>query len=137
MSSELDGVSCISTSACFAVGYYLNSRVGYGGTLAEAWNGTSWSIQHTPNHSGLLKTLAGVSCTAANACTAVGLGSNGLLAEHWNGTRWAIQSTPLPSGALGGSLGSVSCTSAKVCEAVGYFATTAGAAVTLAEHHSG
>jgi hypothetical protein len=42
-------------------------------TLAEAWDGTSWSIQTTPGPSGgQLPELSGVACTTANGCTAVG-----------------------------------------------------------------
>ena len=42
-------------------------------TLAEAWDGTSWSVQTTPGPSGgQLPTLSGVACTTANGCTAVG-----------------------------------------------------------------
>jgi hypothetical protein len=40
---------------------------------AEAWYGTSWSIQTTPVPSGALSSfLSGVACTSAGACTAVG-----------------------------------------------------------------
>jgi hypothetical protein len=42
--------------------------------------------------------LAGVSCPAARACTAVGGTRNDLsgarLAKAWNGTRWTVQSVP-------------------------------------------
>jgi hypothetical protein len=50
--SELNGVSCASASACTAVGYYGISFNGFTyneGTLAEAWNGTTWVIQPTPS----------------------------------------------------------------------------------------
>jgi hypothetical protein len=46
-SSSLLGVACPSASACIAVGTYASSsKVPV--TLAEAWNGTTWSIQKTP-----------------------------------------------------------------------------------------
>ena len=48
----LAGVSCASASACTATGYYYNGSV-YP-TLAERWNGTKWSIEHTPNPDGLI-----------------------------------------------------------------------------------
>jgi hypothetical protein len=38
--ASLNGVSCTSTSSCMAVGNE--------GTLAEAWNGTAWSVVKTP-----------------------------------------------------------------------------------------
>ena len=42
-------------------------------TLAERWNGTSWTIQPTPSPPGAHSSdLTGISCTSATACTAVG-----------------------------------------------------------------
>jgi hypothetical protein len=41
-------------------------------TLAEAWNGTSWSIQDTPNPAATSNALDGVSCVTADSCVAVG-----------------------------------------------------------------
>ena len=92
-------MSCISTSACTGVGWYETSPGAYE-TLAEAWNGTAWAIQSTPNPSGATASyLFGVSCTSTSACTAAGYDLNPsytALAERWNGTAWAIQSTPKP-----------------------------------------
>jgi hypothetical protein len=93
-----------------------------GATLAERWNGTTWTIQPTPDTSG--SSLNGVACTSANACTAVGSSNGATLAERWNGTIWTVQTTPIPDTgpALGGggSLTGVSCTSATACIAVGW-----------------
>lgn len=44
---ELAGVSCSSPVHCTAVGSYGTSRAGL--TLAERWNGHSWTPQPTPN----------------------------------------------------------------------------------------
>jgi len=44
----LSGVSCKSAAACTAVGDDENSAGSYA-PLAEAWNGTSWAIETTPN----------------------------------------------------------------------------------------
>lgn len=99
LASYLDGVSCTSSSACTAVGWYQPSAGEYE-TLAERWNGTAWSIQSTPNPTGSTDSyLFADSCTSASACTAVGYGlatSYAALAEGWNGTTWSIQSTPNP-----------------------------------------
>jgi hypothetical protein len=88
-------------------------------TLAEGWNGTTWSVQATPNPPDVSKALlSGVSCTAASACTAVGSSTttgDSPLVERWNGTSWAVQASP----AVTGSLADVSCTSATACMAVG------------------
>jgi len=69
--STLNGVSCTSASACTAVGDYDNSS-GTTLTLAEAWNGSSWTIASTPSPSASTINLASVSCTTSTACTAVG-----------------------------------------------------------------
>src|SRR5438128_5538070 len=47
----LNGVTCVSASDCWAVGYYNNGSggSGVGQTLIEHWNGTSWSIVPSPN----------------------------------------------------------------------------------------
>ncbi len=69
--SELSGVSCVSASACTAVGHYTNKASEM--TLVERWDGTSWAIQTTPNPTGASRhLLSGVSCVSASACTAVG-----------------------------------------------------------------
>jgi hypothetical protein len=99
LESELYDVSCTSASACTAVGWYETSPGAYD-TLAEVWNGTTWTIQNTPNPTGATASyLFGASCASASACTAVGYDLNPsytALAEGWNGTSWAIQSTPRP-----------------------------------------
>jgi hypothetical protein len=106
--SSLSEVSCTSTTACTAVG---SAPANDSGTLAEFWDGTSWTIQTSPTSSVPGTNLSGVSCKSATACIAVG----GTLAELWNGTSWTIQTTPRS----GGDLNEVSCTSATTCTAVG------------------
>ena len=70
-SSALLGIFCTAANTCIAVGTYTTSAGSM--TLAERWNGTSWSIVPTPNPTGATGAqLNQVSCTAANACTAVG-----------------------------------------------------------------
>jgi hypothetical protein len=139
--SGLFRVSCASASACTAVGAYTNSAGTYF-TLAESWNGTSWSVKETPPVVGAkFSQLAGVSCTASNACTAVGEYQNSentflSLAERWNGEKWSIQEPPALSGATFTWLNGVSCTSSTACTAVGYYRKT-GAYLTLAERWNG
>ncbi len=50
---------------------------------------------------------------------------------------WAIQATPSPAGATESYLQGVSCVSAASCTAVGYYRSSAGALLTLAEHRDG
>jgi hypothetical protein len=68
----LQGLSCLPSATCTAVGYanYTGTNL----TLAEASAGTGWSIQSTPNPPGSFVTpvLSGVSCPSANMRMAVG-----------------------------------------------------------------
>jgi hypothetical protein len=125
--SHMLSVSCVTSAACAAVGYY---RTAAGvKPLAAVWDGTEWSLQVAPAPAGAHNPrLEGVSCTAANACTAVGRYSNSLyqrksLAERWNGVEWTIEATPAPAEAHGSELMSVSCISAADCVAVGTFSS--------------
>jgi hypothetical protein len=115
--NALNAISCTSSVACTAVGFSREDN-GTEVTLAEAWNGTSWTIQNTPNPVGATYSrLQGVSCSSASACTAVGFSSAGVLAEIWNGSAWTLQNTPNPGGSS--ELAAVSCTSGMACMAVG------------------
>jgi hypothetical protein len=140
--SHLLGVSCTSENACTAVGYYVNSA-GIAVTLAEAWDGTTWAVQPTPNPTdGQSSVLSGVSCTSKKACTAVGYffnstGSDVTLAEAWDGRAWTVQPTPSPMGAHNSLLLGVSCTSRRMCFAVGYYQDNRNNTFTLAEAWDG
>ena len=142
--SALQQVSCTSPTSCTAVGEYLTSS-GAGFTLAEHWNGSTWSIQDTPNPAGAaVSSLYDVSCASPTSCTAVGqyLDSSDAgftLAEHWNGSKWWVQATPKPHGATNFStLVGISCARARSCTAVGWYDTSGpAAAVMLAEHWDG
>ncbi len=141
-SSEFSGVSCTASSACVAVGSSTNG-VSRQLQLAEAWNGSKWAVESTPNPSAArISELSGVSCTTPTACTAVGSYSNSsnqqlTLVEVWNGTAWAIQPSPTPGGALGAGLVAVSCRSQSACTAVGFFTNSAYQQVPLAEVWNG
>ncbi len=96
-------------------------------TLAQRWNGTSWTIQNTPNPPVAESFFTGVSCPFG--CVAVGYAVNGdrsfstqtPLAEHWNGSTWHLDTVPVPSGFQDGQLNSVSCPSSATCVAVGWY----------------
>ena len=138
--SSLSAVSCTSVTACVAVGEVSHGSGIDTTTLAERWNGTSWSIQPTPNPAGAAdSSLSAVSCTSADACTAVGStgpspDTQASLAERWNGTNWTIVPTTTPPGAHGSALSGVSCTGPNTCTAVGdYYTTTPTITQTLIE----
>ncbi len=123
--SFLSSVACTGAKACKAVGTYVTTARTFA-TLAEAWNGTTWSVEPTPQPSGAGAggaSLWGVSCTSTTRCTAVGdyassVGTQVTLAESWNGTNWRIESISNPFAATN-YLNGVSCASTKACAAVG------------------
>jgi len=110
-------------------------------TLAESWNGTSWSVVNSPSPSDNLNQLNSVSCVSPVACTAMGYvstlsGGYRTLIESWNGTSWtAVPSPNLGSASDQNYLDGVSCTSASACTAVGYHYN--GAFRTLIESWNG
>ncbi len=137
----MQSVSCTTASFCEAVGGSTNAG---GGALAEVWNGSTWTQQSVPAPTAPHPQgfeLDGVSCTATDACEAVGYYSTTTrsvaLAERWNGTSWTVQ----PSASLtytDSELGGVSCTAADACEAVGLYDNgPSGGLLTLAEVWNG
>jgi hypothetical protein len=142
--STLSGVSCSSSVSCIAVASYNAQSENTRWPLAEHWTGSEWQMQTVPRPSeAQYAVLYDVSCSASNACTAVGeydkAGSETTwysLAERWNGSGWSIQATPNPAGFQHAELIGISCPSATSCTAVGSYTTTTGSA-TLAEHWNG
>jgi mannosyltransferase OCH1-like enzyme len=74
ISATLLGVSCPSRTDCTAVGRSDTNPEGTAAkTLAERWNGTTWTIQATANPAGSVSSLLDAdSCSSPAACTAVG-----------------------------------------------------------------
>jgi hypothetical protein len=68
---RLAGVSCVSTSACAAVGSGRKSTGGYL-TFAELFNGSTWAVKQGANGSTYDNFDVSVSCRTANKCTSVG-----------------------------------------------------------------
>lgn len=140
--NELDGVSCLSPSSCVAVGRSFDAQALRFATLIERWNGTSWTIEPSPNGAAATSSyLSGVSCTSPRDCTAVGNTNDnhaspngGTLIEQWDGTSWSIVSSPTTHTAAAG-LEAVSCTAADACTAVGQDGSNNAAA--LAERWDG
>lgn len=117
--SGLTGVSCFG-AFCMAVGYYFAGPGITQRTLAERWNGTSWSIVASPNPGGATGAqLNGVSCTSATSCFAVGESAGTAFIERWNGSTWSIVTSPNPAGATRSRLAAVSCATADRCAAAG------------------
>jgi hypothetical protein len=141
-SGFLHGVACTAAVACTAVGDFISSSAQQV-SLAVIWNGTNWTAARTPNPAGAANiALHGVSCTAANACTAVGdylnsAGHSQSLVEREGGTTWAIQSAPAPTGATDIYLTGVACAAANACTAVGSYSSGTAQRFPLAEAWNG
>ncbi|MGO9558077.1 MAG: hypothetical protein ACLPYW_03180 [Acidimicrobiales bacterium] len=90
----LQGISCMSATACMAVGYGSDGLKQTG--VTERWTGTKWTLAKDANAKGSRFTaLLSVTCAAANNCTAVGYDSQSSLSstpavEHWNGSSWSL-----------------------------------------------
>jgi len=95
----LDGVSCATSTSCFAVGVQGEANPQ---TLIERWQRSRWVEVKSPNPAGAIAPLLrAVFCRSPKACWAVGLranlnhpGPSSTLAEHWNGKSWSIVRTP-------------------------------------------
>lgn len=127
--AQFHNISCTARDFCMAVGAYNHSgdNGAAGVPLAEIWNGANWRLAIPPTPTDAqYSALGSVSCTAPNACMAVGsysvaTGESRPMAQIWNGHAWSILAVPTPAGATGTPLSSVSCTAAADdCHAVGW-----------------
>jgi hypothetical protein len=94
-STELSGVSCLSTSDCIAVGVANVNATGNSIPLVEHWNGTSWSIERTPIpplNDGAVRSRACPARRAARAQRSAPLDpGTGPLAERRDGRGGSVQ----------------------------------------------
>jgi len=63
--SLLSGISCISSTACIAVGSYQTGMEYQDQALIEVWDGTLWSLVSTPNAPEATNFLNSVSCSSS------------------------------------------------------------------------
>jgi hypothetical protein len=138
-SGYLGGVSCTAAAACTAAGDYFNGSDQV--TLAERWNGTTWTQQSTPSVIGANVTdLSGVSCASASACVTVGASTRHdrtrMKAEHWTSSVWYLASPPEPDASVEDALASVSCPTTTYCIAVGFWGNSSGTDFVLASQYS-
>lgn len=67
-------ISCSASTACEMVGQSVQGETG--ATLAENWNGSTWSLQPMPGPAGSTNAyLTGVSCASPVTCVATGSAS--------------------------------------------------------------
>jgi hypothetical protein len=136
--SSLSAAAAIASTDMWAVGD-VSSSSGATQTLAEHFNGTTWSVVSTP---ALKAEFRGVAGAAGNDVWAVGHQATGTsffsfntLIEHWNGTSWSMASSPkLPDGS---SLVGVTAPATNNAWAVGFAAGPSGSASALVEHWDG
>jgi hypothetical protein len=137
--NTLQDVSCVSSTNCKAVGYYINAS-SVQKTLIESWNGSTWSLMTSPNVGTGTNYLRRVSCFSASSCKAVGDYQSGTitktLVESWNGSTWSVMSSP-NIGAGNNILYGVSCFAATSCKAVGNYDNASNLEQTLAESWNG
>jgi hypothetical protein len=148
--NELNGVTCISSSDCWAVGDYYTSANAYQ-TLIEHWDGNGWTIVPSQNSDPTQTNLLfNVACVSSSDCWAVGkhktivqagggtiLIVDQTLTQHWDGTTWTIVTSP-NSQPIENYLLDVACTSTSDCWAVGYSRDiVSGLYQTLIEHWDG
>jgi len=143
---QLSGVTVLSGSSAWAVGFYGSSTVSK--TLVLHWNGTAWKQQASPNPAGFSagSRLLGVAATSSANAWAVGLSAKSggaalTLITRWNGTRWVRVPSPNPGGTGSTAfnwLNAVAALSSSRAWAVGASATSpTTTGHTLVEHWNG
>lgn len=136
----LEGVSCISSAECMAVGLTVSGS-GEKQPYAALWSKGRWSIQPLNPPEAANAILEGISCPSVKSCVAVGFSENGAgaktaLTETWNGGTWSATSAPAPPEGGNFALSGVSCALPTSCMAVGAYAASKGVA-SLAERWDG
>src|SRR5260370_23658835 len=95
----LTGVTCLSGSECWSVGYYAGDGL-LEQTVTEYWNGVSWVLVPSANTSpDDYNFLSAITCVSASDCWAVGeyrppFNNAYTLVEHWDGTSWSVVPSP-------------------------------------------
>lgn len=117
--SELAGVSCVSVTACVAVGNYTGAAGKWRG-YAAIWTAGKWKLQTTPGipHQSQM-TFESVNCPATTTCVAAGFSQypgEHAATERWSGGKWRMMTMPSRGAA---ALESVSCPTTSRCLAVG------------------
>jgi hypothetical protein len=143
--SQLDSVTCVSPSDCWAVG--VTSNYGNGVNqglvqgLVEQYTGGGWSIVASPIPSpGTGNRLSSVTCVSSADCWAVGSTSSDAngdrqgLVEQYTGGGWAVVTSPPSSGGTDSGLSAVACVSTIDCWTVG---STDGGTQGLVEQYAG
>jgi len=93
----LYGIAALSDNDVWAVGLTLDANGGTH-TLAEHWNGTSWSVVPAPDPNGGGNALYALNAVSSSSVYAVGQTGAAFpsqaLIEHWNGKTWSQLAAP-------------------------------------------
>lgn len=137
--NQLNGVSALSGTDIWAVGQWKTG--GYWQTLAEHWDGTSWTVAATPDTNALEDNiLYAAAATASNNVWAVGYanagnGADQTLTDQWTSS-WATVVSPNVTVRQSGQLEGTAASSATDVWAVGETTENSGDS-TLIEHSNG
>src|SRR5262249_55854506 len=119
--NSLNAVAGVSSTDVWAVGQWARfAGTDHNHTLAEHWDGTTWTEVLTPHPRLPISYLFGVVAIASNDVWAVGYeievgGNYSTLIEHWDGTAWTV----VQDGTFDGWLTSVAATAPDDVWAVG------------------
>jgi hypothetical protein len=118
------GVSCAEVTSCMAVGTSGIFGPTPRQTLAEIWNGSSWSVIPSPDGGPGENRLNAVSCDQPHRCVTVGRANDGTvnrsLVEAWDGTSLSLVPSP-NQGSGDNELLGVSCSHGPKCVAGGWY----------------
>lgn len=97
----LTGVAAIADNDVWAVGAQMDAA-GTWHTLAEHWDGTSWSTSPSVDAGSGGNEFFGVHAVGGGSVYAVGARSGSgfpdqALVEHWDGTKWTVLNSPADS----------------------------------------
>jgi hypothetical protein len=110
-----NGLSCASPRSCAVVGSGATNSTGTGSlAFAEVWNGKTWTVTKWSGPKGNTEAaLAGVSCTSAVRCIAVGAHGTAKAAAPaalaWTGSKWMLLKVAGPGVGKAAVFADVSC----------------------------
>ena len=123
-SNYLNGVSCVSSLFCQAVGTYYDGSTDQ--PLLISWNGLAWSTVSGPSMGASFDHSAvEIACLSATFCVSTGFYDDAGIYQpfvmSWNGTSWSILNSDAVNPGMDTRLLGVSCVSPYLCMAVGSF----------------
>jgi hypothetical protein len=135
-SQGLEGVSCTGPTFCLAVGEVSSTSGNQ--TLAEQWDGSTWSIVPSTGTTGASNgQLRAISCWSTSFCMTVGFLKTSSeihnLSERWNGSIWSVVPAPAATSKYGNAVVGVSCVGPSLCVGTGTILSSAVAGTGLTQ----